>query len=90
MLRAWSAFGSGLNVGCFNNDVVEKTFHNSPRGILRVKTKCTFAGEGLKPGVNKILWRKENFACVRIFHWGSRRKTEDLDVTGIRRERTGN
>jgi hypothetical protein len=22
--------------GCFNNDVVEKTFHNSPRCILRV------------------------------------------------------
>jgi hypothetical protein len=36
------------------------------------------------------LWRKENFACVRIFYWASWRKTEDLDVTGIRRKRTGN
>jgi hypothetical protein len=34
--------------------------------------------------------RKENFACVRIFYWRSWRKTEDLDVTGIGRERTGN
>jgi hypothetical protein len=33
---------------------------------------------------------EENFACVRIFHWRSRWKTEDLDVTGIRRERTDN
>ena len=37
-----------------------------------------------------ILWCKENFGSVRIFYRGSRRKTENLDVTGIRRERTGN
>jgi hypothetical protein len=36
------------------------------------------------------LRRKESFAGIRIFHWGSRRKTEDLNVTGIRRERTRN
>ena len=40
--------------------------------------------------MRRYLRRKENFACVRIFYWGSRRKTEDLDVTGIRRERTRN
>jgi hypothetical protein len=40
--------------------------------------------------VARSLRRKENFACVRIFYWGSGRKTDDLDVTGIRRERTGN
>lgn len=37
-----------------------------------------------------ILRRKENFASVRIFYCSCRRKTEDLDITGIRRERTGN
>ena len=42
------------------------------------------------PEVNTILWRKENFACVRIFHWGSRRKTDNLDEARIRRERTRN
>ena len=41
--------------GCFNNDVVEKTFHNSPRGILRVKIETDIhVGEGLKPGVNEL------------------------------------
>ena len=40
--------------GCFNNDVVEKTFHNSQRGILRVNVKTYIGrGEGFKPGVNK-------------------------------------
>jgi hypothetical protein len=36
------------------------------------------------------LRRKENFACVRIFYCGSRRTTGHVDVTAIRRERTGN
>ena len=41
--------------GCFNNDVVEKTFHNSPRGILRVKIETyILSGEGFKPGVNEV------------------------------------
>jgi len=26
---------------CFNNDVIEKTFYNAPRGILRVKVETT-------------------------------------------------
>jgi len=40
--------------GCFNNDVVEKTFHNSPRGILRINVKTYIGrGEGFKPGVNE-------------------------------------
>jgi hypothetical protein len=37
-----------------------------------------------------ILRRKENLACVRIFYFGSGRKTDDEDVTAIWRERTGN
>jgi hypothetical protein len=37
-----------------------------------------------------ILRRKENFACVRILYWGTRRKTEHLDVARIGRERTRN
>jgi hypothetical protein len=41
--------------GCFNNDVVEKTFHNSPRGILCVKIETFFrGGEGFQPGVNEV------------------------------------
>jgi hypothetical protein len=41
--------------GRFNYDVVEKTFHNSPRGILRVKIETDIhIGEGLKPGVNEV------------------------------------
>ena len=36
------------------------------------------------------LRRKENFACVRIFYWGAWRKTENLDVARIGRERTRN
>jgi hypothetical protein len=39
----------------FNNDVVEKTFHNSPRGILSVKIETSFlSGEGFEPGVNEV------------------------------------
>jgi hypothetical protein len=33
---------------------------------------------------------KENLPRVRIFYWGSRRKTEDLDVACVWRERTRN
>jgi len=39
---------------------------------------------------SQCLRRQENFACVRIFYCGSRRKTGHVDVTGIWRERTGN
>ncbi len=38
----------------------------------------------------EILRRQENFACVRIFYCGPRRKTGHIDVTAIWRERTGN
>ena len=41
--------------GRFNNEVVEKTFHNSPRGILCVKIETSFlSDEGFKPGVNEV------------------------------------
>jgi hypothetical protein len=41
--------------GCFNNDVVEKTFHNSLCGILRVKVKTHIhSGEGFNPGVDEV------------------------------------
>jgi hypothetical protein len=39
---------------------------------------------------SQCLRRQENFACVRIFYCGSRRKTGHVDVTAIWRERTGN
>ena len=38
----------------------------------------------------ETLRRQENFACVRIFYWGPRRKTGHIDVTAIWRERAGN
>src|SRR5258708_39924130 len=47
-----------------------------------------FTRRGVLP--TEILRRQENFACVRIFYWGPRRKTGHIDVTGIWRERTGN
>ena len=41
--------------GCFNNDIVEKRFHNSPRGILCVNIEtCILGSEGSKPGVNEV------------------------------------
>ncbi len=41
--------------GRFNNDVVEKTFHNSLRGILCVKIETSFLnGEGFDSGVNEV------------------------------------
>jgi hypothetical protein len=39
---------------CCNNDVIEKTFYNAPRGILRVKVETyIISGEGFEPGVNE-------------------------------------
>ena len=41
--------------GGFNNHVVEKRFHNSARGILRINVEmCIGVGEGFEPGVNEI------------------------------------
>ena len=41
--------------GRFNNQVVEKTFHNSSCGTLCVKIETSFlSGEGFKPGVNEV------------------------------------
>src|SRR5262249_48709189 len=40
--------------------------------------------------IRSRLRREEDLACVRIFYRASRRKTEDLDVTSIRCEGTGN
>ena len=47
-------FVNELNGG-FDNQVVEKTFHNSPRGILRVQIEISFlGGERVQPGVNEV------------------------------------
>ncbi len=40
--------------------------------------------------VEKPLRRKKNLTRVRIFHFGSGRKSADIDITGVGRERTGN
>jgi hypothetical protein len=49
--------------GCFNNDVVEKTFYNSPRGILVVEVEAfTHSCEGLKPSVNEVATNQTDLA----------------------------
>ena len=54
LMQSFLVFLNELD-GCFNNDVVEKTFHNSPRGILSVKIETSFlSGEGFEPGVNEV------------------------------------
>jgi hypothetical protein len=41
--------------GCFDDDVVEKTFHNLPRRVLRVEVETFIhSGEGFKPGVSEV------------------------------------
>jgi len=41
--------------GRLNNDIIEKTCHNSPRGGLCFKIEMSFlSGEGFKPGVNEV------------------------------------
>jgi hypothetical protein len=55
-------FVNELN-GRFNNQVIEKTFHNSPRGTLCVKIETSFlGGEGFKPGVNEVPTNQANLA----------------------------
>jgi len=47
--------------GRFNNDVVKKTFHNSPRDILYVKIETSFlSGKGFEPGVNEVPTNEAN------------------------------
>jgi hypothetical protein len=49
--------------GCFNNDIVEKTFHNSSRSILRLNVEtCIGSGEGFEPGVNEVSTNQADFA----------------------------
>jgi hypothetical protein len=52
--HSFLTFLNELN-GRLNNQVIEKTFHNSPRGTLCVKIETSFlSGEGFKPGVNEV------------------------------------
>jgi hypothetical protein len=52
--HSFLTFLNELN-GRFNNQIVEKAFHNSPRGILCVKIETPFlSGEGFRPGVNEV------------------------------------
>jgi hypothetical protein len=55
---------------------------------LGPRHRHVFANRGRE--MRRHLWRKENLTRVRIFYRGSWRKTEDLHVASIRRERTGN
>src|SRR6266480_7812901 len=50
-------------------------------------TSCSFF---IHPRDLGALRRKENLTCVRIFYCGSRRRTGDVDVTALCRERAGN
>ncbi|MFL6500455.1 MAG: hypothetical protein ACJ8LL_07030 [Candidatus Udaeobacter sp.] len=41
--------------GRFDNQVVEKTFYNSPRGILCLQIETWFlGGEGFEPGIYEV------------------------------------
>ena|SRR5947207_6368327 len=74
------------NVECFNSltDEIAKVFPK-PLSLLG-KTHHTLKS----PACSCVLRSKENFACVRVFYFGSRRKTGDVNVTAIWRERTDN
>ena len=49
--------------GCFNNDIVEKTFHNSSPSILRLNVEtCIGSGEGFEPAVNEVSTNQGDFA----------------------------
>ena len=62
LTHSFLMFLNELN-GCFNNDAVEKTFHNSARGILCVKIETwVLSDEGLKPGVNEVPTNHADFA----------------------------
>jgi hypothetical protein len=48
---------------CFDNDVIEKTLYNSPRGILRGEVETfILSGEGLKPGVIEVATNQADLA----------------------------
>src|SRR5438094_8219965 len=60
----------------------------TPTADLGGERNCDAGGMPGQPAplhflTTEILRRKENFACVRIFYCGSRRKTSDVDVTAI-------
>jgi len=40
--------------------------------------------------IARYLRSKENFACIGVFYWCTRRKTKNLDVACLGRERTRN
>jgi hypothetical protein len=55
----------------------------TPTGSAEIISDYFPVLHALRSLTTEILWRKENFACVRIFNRGSRRKTSYVDVTAI-------
>ena len=49
--------------GGFDDNVVEKTFHNAPCAILRVCVEIRiYSGEGAQPVANEVAAHQANFA----------------------------
>ena len=70
-------------------------FSRSANAVIRVYDGAgnvieTHEHKAISKSGARILRRKENFACVRIFNCGSTRKTGDFNVTASWRERTRN
>ncbi len=87
----------GKNPACLSSQFVARAnhrfeFHKPAEFFVRVHNEpvSVAAMRVRNPDRAEILRRQENFACVRIFYCGCRRKTGDVDVTAIWRERTRN
>jgi hypothetical protein len=59
-------------------------------GEPNAASNAKFRSRSHDPVILGALRREENLTCVRIFNFGSGRKTADIDVTAVLRERTGN
>jgi hypothetical protein len=66
--------------GCFNDDVVEKMFHSSPRGIVRVNIETHIrSAEGVEPRVIEAPANQADcpvIASVIVFAAGRKRSGE--------------
>jgi hypothetical protein len=84
--------GSSLTIpGTFpNEDRAENLSSVSFGPVIAIVMFCHRGVATCRRDMRRHLRCKENFACVRIFYWGSRRKTDDLYITRFWRERTGN
>ena len=81
---------SGLQSKSFAFTIHRRDITQAPTAFLEIVSDDFPLLHAQGSITTEILRRQENFACVRIFYCGSRRKTGHVDVTAIWRERTGN